>query len=207
MLRTTNDRGRGAINLTGNEFDQTIVGNAASNVIEGKAGSDILTGGGGKDIFVLSNAAVTNPGVANIDRISDYGSGDIVDIGQILNVAAGTNVIAGGYLRVTTSGLIQVDMDGGGNNWVTLSSINNGGAVTVRYLSGGVATKFRCPASAEVQQMPTRPTHALTVPPPLHPPHLPPFQSHPPTPPLPAPAHAGRAGSVYGCSCFPTVLP
>ena len=140
VLRTTNDRGKGAINLTGNEFGQTIVGNAGNNVLEGKEGSDVLTGGGGKDVFVLSNSAVTDPGAANIDRISDYGSGDIVDITQILNVAPGSNVVTGGYLRVTTSGLVQVDLDGGGNNWVTLSSINNGGAVNVRYLSGGVAT-------------------------------------------------------------------
>ena len=36
VLRTTNDRGKTAINLTGNEFDQTIVGNAGNNIIEGK---------------------------------------------------------------------------------------------------------------------------------------------------------------------------
>lgn len=140
LLQTSNAKGKTAINLTGNEFSQTIVGNAGSNIIEGKAGADVMTGGAGKDVFVLSMAAVTDPGAANIDRITDYGSGDIVDLSQILSVAAGTNVASGGYVRVTTSGLIQVDSDGGGNNWVTLSQINNGGAVTVRYLSGGVAT-------------------------------------------------------------------
>jgi phospholipase/lecithinase/hemolysin len=153
VLRTTNDRGKGAINLTGNEFAQTIVGNAGNNVLEGKEGSDVLTGGGGKDSFILSNAAVTSPGAANIDRISDYGSGDVVDITQILNVAPGSNVITGGYLRVTTSGLVQVDVDGGGNNWVTLSSINNGGAVTVCYLSGGVATTVSASRVSDAQQV------------------------------------------------------
>ena len=153
VLRTTNDRGKTAINLTGNELDQTIVGNAANNIIEGKAGSDVLIGGGGKDSFILNNAAVTSPGAANIDRISDYGSGDVVDITQILNVASGSNVITGGYLRVTTNGLVQVDLDGGGNDWVTLSSINNGGAVTVRYLSGGAATNVSVSQVADTQQM------------------------------------------------------
>jgi phospholipase/lecithinase/hemolysin len=153
ILRTANDRGKGAINLTGNEFGQTIIGNAGINVIEGKGGSDVLTGGGDKDIFVLSNAAVTNPGAANIDRITDYSNGEVVDIRQILNVASGTNVITGGYLRVTTSGLIQVDLDGGANNWVTLSSVNGGGAVTVRYSSGGVATNVSVQRVAETQQM------------------------------------------------------
>ena len=140
MLRTASDKGKTAINLTGNEFDQTIVGNGGSNVLDGRGGADVLIGGAGKDVFLLGPSAVTNPGPANIDRIADYGSGDIVDLTQLLSVAAGTNVAAGQFVRVTTSGLIQVDLDGGGNNWVTLSHINNGGAVTVRYLAGGVAT-------------------------------------------------------------------
>ncbi|MFL6770665.1 MAG: SGNH/GDSL hydrolase family protein [Sphingomicrobium sp.] len=140
MLRTSNDKGKTAINLTGNEFSQTIVGNSGNNIIEGKAGADIMTGGAGKDVFILSSAAVDSPGAANIDRITDYGLGDVVDISQILGVASGTNILSGGFARVTKTGLIQVDMDGGGNNWATLSTINGNGAVTIRYLSGGVAT-------------------------------------------------------------------
>lgn len=153
VLRTTNDKGKTAINLTGNDFDQTIVGNAGNNIIEGKAGIDVLIGGGGKDSFILSNAAVTSPGAANIDQISDYGSGDIVDITQILSVSSGANVVSDGYMRVTTDGLIQVDLDGGANNWVTLSSINNGGAVTLRYLSAGAATNVSVARVAVAQQM------------------------------------------------------
>lgn len=153
VLRTTNDKGKGAINLTGNEFAQTIVGNGGSNVLEGKAGSDVLTGGGGKDVFVLGNAAVISPGAANVDRITDYSSGDMVDIREVLSVATGTDIVSGGYLRITTSGLIQVDPDGGGNNWLTLSSINNGGAVAVRYLSGGISTSVSVQRIAESQQV------------------------------------------------------
>jgi lysophospholipase L1-like esterase len=139
FLSTTSDRGKGAINLTGNEFDQTIVGNNGANVIEGKAGVDVMTGGGGNDIFVLSSAALSATG--NVDRITDYGKGDIVDVSQILSVAAGTNVVSGGFLRVTTSGLIQVDANGGGDHGETLSTVNGNGTVAVRYLSGGAATK------------------------------------------------------------------
>ena len=149
VLRTTNDNGKTAINLTGNEFGQAIIGNAAANVLEGKAGADTFTGLGGKDVFVLSKAAVDNPGAGNIDRITDYASGDVVDVSQILKVAAGTNVLTGGWLRVTAD-KVQVDMDGGADNWVTLSTINGGsGAVAVRYLSGGAVTNISVSRTAE----------------------------------------------------------
>ncbi len=163
ILRTTNDKGKTAINLTGNEFGQTIVGNSAVNVIEGKAGADVLVGGAGNDIFVLSNSAVTSPGSANIDKISDYASGDIVDITQILNVAAGVNVIASGYVRVTTAGLVQVDLNGGANNWVTLSTVNGTGAVAVRYLAGGVVTNVSLTRVAESQLSSTSATIGTTA--------------------------------------------
>ena len=41
-LSTTNSAGTGAINLTGNEFAQTITGNAGANVIDGGGGADIM---------------------------------------------------------------------------------------------------------------------------------------------------------------------
>ena len=138
VLRTGNDKGKTAINLTGNEFGQAIVGNAGANVLEGKAGADTLTGGAGNDRFVLSAAALTDPG--NVDAITDYARGDVVEVSQILALSAGVNPLSGGYLRVTASGLIQVDSDGGANGWATLSTINGAGSVTLRYLSGGVAT-------------------------------------------------------------------
>ena len=142
LLQTNRASAKTAINLTGNEYSQTIIGNAGANVLEGKDGADTFFGRQGNDRFVLSNSAVTSPGSGNIDAIKDYAAGDIVDITQILGVAAGTNIVGGGYLRVTTSGLIQVDLNGGGNEWVTLSTINGTGAITVRYLSGGTASNL-----------------------------------------------------------------
>jgi Ca2+-binding RTX toxin-like protein len=139
-LRTTNDKGKGALNLTGNDFAQTIVGNAGANVIDGKGGADTLYGGSGNDTFVLGKDAIMVPGSANIDHIMDYARGDVVDLTQTLNLAGGINAVSGGYLRVTTGGLIQVDLDGSANGWVTMSSINGTGSVSMRYLSGGLAT-------------------------------------------------------------------
>ena len=138
VLRTTNDKGKTALNLTGNDFDQSIVGNAGSNVLEGKGGADVLTGGAGNDRFVLSDSALLGPG--NVDSITDYAKGDVVDVSQVLRLAAGTNAVTGGFVRVTASGLVQVDVDGGGDHWVTLSTINGSAAVSIRYLAGGSAT-------------------------------------------------------------------
>jgi phospholipase/lecithinase/hemolysin len=146
VLRTTNDKGKGAINLTGNEFGQTLVGNAGSNILDGKGGADTLFGGGGKDSFILGFDA-------GVDRISDYARGEIVDVSKTLSVAAGINVSSGGYLRVTTSGLIQVDTDGGGDEWATLGTINGNSAVTFRYLSGGAATTVSLARTADSQQL------------------------------------------------------
>ena len=50
---------------------------------------------------------------------------------------------------------VQVDLDGGANSWVTLSSINATGAVTLRYLSGGAATSDGASARAAALQRPT----------------------------------------------------
>ena len=148
ILRTTNDQGKTAVNLTGNEFDQTLVGNAGANRLEGGGGADTLVGGAGKDVFIL--------GIDDgIDRISDYAKGEIVDVRQALSVAAGVNPATGGYLRVTSSGLIQVDVDGGGDEWATLSSINGNSAVTFQYLSGGVTTTATLSRTSVSQQLTT----------------------------------------------------
>jgi hypothetical protein len=76
--------------------------------------------------------------INNAIGVPHYSAGEIIDVSQALNVAAGTDVIADGYLRVTTSGLVQVDGNGGGDNWVTLGDVNTGGPYTVSYLSNGV---------------------------------------------------------------------
>jgi hypothetical protein len=70
-------------------------------------------------------------------------------VAQAISVAAGTNVATGGFVRVTTTGLIQVDVNGGGDQWVTLSQINGSGTVSIRYLSGGQLTTVSLSRVAE----------------------------------------------------------
>ena len=135
--------GSSAIDLTGNALGQSLYGNAGANVLSGNGGADYLSGGAGNDVFVLAN-----PNGGGIAAIADYAAGDVVDVTQVLSVGAGTNVISGGYLKITAGGQIQVDQNGGGDQWVTLSTINGSGSVTIRYLSGGTATDLSVAHSA-----------------------------------------------------------
>ena len=141
VLQTTNAKGKGAINLTGNEFAQQITGNNGANILDGRGGDDDLRGGGGNDRFIV--------GTGGIDRILDYSNGDVVDVSTLMKVAAGVSVVSGGFVRVTTSGKIQVDADGGGNAWTTLATINGTGSVSVRYLSGATPTTMSLSRVAE----------------------------------------------------------
>lgn len=45
-----------AINLTGNEFDQTLIGNAGANILTGGGGYDIFYGLAGNDTYVVDSA-------------------------------------------------------------------------------------------------------------------------------------------------------
>jgi serralysin len=51
--------GTAALNLTGNELDNTLTGNAAANLLDGKAGADTLDGGAGNDTYFVDNVGDT----------------------------------------------------------------------------------------------------------------------------------------------------
>lgn len=113
-LQTTNAAGTGAINLTGNDFGQTILGNAGINILKGNGdidtvkggagadkiygglGNDTLWGQAGKDGFYFDTAP---NGTSNRDRIEDFSAVDdsillkksiFSPTGQIATVAAPT---------------------------------------------------------------------------------------------------------------------
>ncbi|MES0068024.1 calcium-binding protein [Mesorhizobium sp. M0074] len=56
LLATTNPSGTTTINLTGNEFAQTIQGNGGTNIINGGGGADTMIGYGGNDTYYVDNA-------------------------------------------------------------------------------------------------------------------------------------------------------
>jgi Ca2+-binding RTX toxin-like protein len=71
LFTTTNSGGTDAINLTGNEFAQTIQGNAGANIIDGKAGADTMQGFAGNDMYYVDNAAdkVIEAAASGSDRV------------------------------------------------------------------------------------------------------------------------------------------
>ena len=141
--------GAGNDQLFGNENTDTLNGGTGDDFLDGGNGNDTLTGGAGNDVFVLSSV-----NASNIDTITDYshsaGNLDLINITQVLSVAASTNVIAGGFLRVTTTGLVQIDTSGGGDNWQTVGNFNVAAGLTynIQYLSGGIATTVTVTPSA-----------------------------------------------------------
>ena len=68
-LRTVDDNGVAAINLTGNDSGNVVRGNNGANVINGGDGNDKLTGLGGQDTFVFNTALNA---ATNVDVIADF---------------------------------------------------------------------------------------------------------------------------------------
>jgi Ca2+-binding RTX toxin-like protein len=77
MLSAIDPTSGGALDLTGNEFANTVIGSAGTNNLNGGAGADALHGNGGADNFTFT----TTLGGGNIDAILDF------------SVAAGDKVV------------------------------------------------------------------------------------------------------------------
>ncbi|TCS19698.1 T1SS-143 domain-containing protein/predicted secreted protein (type I secretion substrate), partial [Aminobacter aminovorans] len=139
----------GIENLMGSNFADTLTGDGSANILYGLDGDDILSGAGGADIldgglgadrmtggsggdtFVISADAI---GAIN-DVITDFnpGQGDQIDLSELLSgISAGTNLETSGYVSIVQNGAnaeLQVDVDGGGNNYQTVAVLENYTAV------------------------------------------------------------------------------
>jgi Ca2+-binding RTX toxin-like protein len=73
IMRTTDDDGTAAINMTGNASGNVLRGNNGDNVLNGGGGNDELTGRGGADWFLFDTPL---DAAFNIDVIADF---NIVD--------------------------------------------------------------------------------------------------------------------------------
>jgi Ca2+-binding RTX toxin-like protein len=114
---TTDNAGTAAIDLVGNEFNNTIVGNDGVNTIVGSPGNDgggydgldVLTGRGGGDTFVWSSTAETTLAGQEADVVTDFNrsQGDLLAFNLI-----DANVTNGGQVNdaFTFVGVVNVSV-------------------------------------------------------------------------------------------------
>ena len=76
-------------NLTGSNFNDTLIGNAAANLLSGIGGNDVLEGGGGNDVLRGGSGADVLNGGADIDTASYGGSSTAVNVSLITNLGIG----------------------------------------------------------------------------------------------------------------------
>jgi Ca2+-binding RTX toxin-like protein len=109
-LRTTDENGTAAINLTGNNLVNTIVGNNGNNTISGGGGGDTLigargvdalSGGSGADRFVWRDVTDSGTAIPAMDLIVDFDplAGELIDLSGI-----DANAIAAGNQAFTFIG-------------------------------------------------------------------------------------------------------
>ena len=73
LLSAIDPAAMAGMNLTGNEFANTIIGTGGANVLDGGRGADVLLGSGGADTFAFTTAL----GGGNVDTILDFTAGSI----------------------------------------------------------------------------------------------------------------------------------
>lgn len=76
-LGTVSQTGVGAVNLTGNNFAQTIIGNAGVNMLSGLGGDDWLRGFAGNDTLLGGEGNDTLDGGAGVDSMSGGAGNDL----------------------------------------------------------------------------------------------------------------------------------
>jgi Ca2+-binding RTX toxin-like protein len=109
--------------LNGGAGADALFGGDGNDTLNGGAGADQLTGGAGNDTFVFSAVGDSGVGYANADLITDFATGDIIDLTAITH-GAGHFIGAAQFthhvdeVRAVTSGgqtSIFVDVNGDGN--------------------------------------------------------------------------------------------
>lgn len=129
ILQTTNAAGASAINLTANEYTETIVGNAGNNTIvgndvanfiQGGRGADVMHGLRGNDIYYVDNVGdvVIEEYVEDTDMV-------VASISYTLNWTVGVEI-----LRTTSNGgTAAINLTG---NVFDQTIIGNAGANVIR---------------------------------------------------------------------------
>jgi Ca2+-binding RTX toxin-like protein len=96
--------------LDGGAHDDRLSGDAGDDVLKGGAGNDTLSGGSGADRFVFDGLG------DGVDVITDFGTGDVLAIGNMLTgFSAGQEAEFVNLVDNGASTTVQVDADGAAN--------------------------------------------------------------------------------------------
>jgi Ca2+-binding RTX toxin-like protein len=150
-------QGTKAVNVTGNNLNNTLVGNAAANTLSGGLGADTLMGGGGNDILIagggndrldggadndlliaVDGSLLSASGGTGTDTLRFTGSNLNLDFGIVSSLSVtGRSTIAAASDSVSASGLEIVDITGAGANQLnldqkTLNAITGGGTLIIQ---------------------------------------------------------------------------
>lgn len=126
-------------------YDETIVGTSGEDTLLGGQGADSISGGGDKDYIWGGSGIDTLTGGSGVDRFAFHQLSDGGDIitdfkagagGDVIDLAVfskhydwkSSDLIADGYVAFVQDGdnaLLQVDVDGGGNTFQTLATLQN----------------------------------------------------------------------------------
>ena len=155
-------------NLTGSDFNDTLLGDSADNIIEGGAGDDVIDGAGGSDTASYASAA---SGVS-ID-LAESGPQDTLGAGQdtLSNIEnligsafddtlfgdSGNNILTGGDGDDVISGGIGADTIDGGDGIDTGDYTFTNGGLTVNLDTGQACLLYTSPSprDATLTRMPS----------------------------------------------------
>lgn len=125
-LETDNAAGTGAIDLTGNNQDNTINGNAGNNVLDGGSGTDTMSGGAGDDIYYVNTSSdvVNEASGAGNDTVRASASYTL-GASSYVETLETTNVVGTGTINLTGNNEANTINGNAGNNTLAGSGGND----------------------------------------------------------------------------------
>ncbi|MFZ4688395.1 MAG: M10 family metallopeptidase C-terminal domain-containing protein [Polymorphobacter sp.] len=105
----------GSFSIFSGNGNDVITGSRNGDTISGRGGADTLTGGGGNDLFLYTN--ITDSTAAARDMITDFATGDRIDLSRIDAITGGTDdgfTLIGAAAFSNVAGQLRVNSLGGG---------------------------------------------------------------------------------------------
>lgn len=122
--------GAGIDTLWGGDGNDVIIGGSDNDLLSGDAGADTLSGGTGSDTFYFFNSLAFD---GNLDAILDFNQaeGDALDVSNILDgFYDELQDFITDFVQITddgTTSTLSIDQNGGGDNFVSVTTINGTG--------------------------------------------------------------------------------